>query len=161
VTDTADEQRPGPLMREALDLFGEYQHTGGRPLITRAVPAFRTALAAADRYGVPDIAAYYNNLAYALHELAEATGDRAAQAESADWHRAAVAATERDDPDLAGYLCTLASGLCAQFGYTGQAEPAARGARGGHGSGRPARGRAGPGDPECRAGRGARQAVRA
>lgn len=122
MTDAAGEQRPGPLVREALDLFCEYKRTGGKPLITRAVQTFRAALTAADRYGVPDIAAYHNNLAYALHELAEATGDEAAQTEAVSWHRAAVAATERDDPALAGYLCTFASGLCALYGYAGQAE---------------------------------------
>jgi hypothetical protein len=122
VTDAAGEPRPGPLVREALDLFGEYQRTGGKPLITGAVQTFRAALTAAGRYGVPDIAAYHNNLAYALHELAEATGDEAAQAEAVRWHRAAVATTERNDPAMAGYLCTLASGLCALYGYAGQAE---------------------------------------
>ena len=37
-----------------------------------AVPIFRAALAEAAATGAPDIAAYHNNLGYALHELAEA-----------------------------------------------------------------------------------------
>jgi len=43
MTVTGGEQRPEPLVREALDLFGEYQRTGGRPLLTRAVHVFRAA----------------------------------------------------------------------------------------------------------------------
>lgn len=116
------EQRPEPLVREALDLFGEYQHTSDQPSLVRAVHVFRAALAAAVRVGVPDIAAYHNNLGYALRELAVATGDAAVQAESVRCLRAAVAATDSDDPDRVAYLCSLASGLRELYGYTGDAE---------------------------------------
>src|SRR6478735_5283530 len=71
----------------------------------------RNTSAPATRTGVPDIAAYHNNLAYALHNLADATADTAAQAESVSHQRAAVAATDPGDPDRAPYLFTLASGL--------------------------------------------------
>jgi tetratricopeptide (TPR) repeat protein len=122
VTERGGEQRPEPLVREALDLFGEYQHTSDQPSLVRAVHVFRAALAAAVRVGVPDIAAYHNNLGYALRELAVATGDAAVQAESVRCLRAAVAATDSDDPDRVAYLCSLASGLRELYGYTGDAE---------------------------------------
>lgn len=101
------------LVREALALFGEYQRAGDVTALTRAVPVFRAALASAVETGAPDIAAYHNNLGYALHELATATGDGAVQAEAVRCHRAAVAATGPDHDDRAAYLCTLSSGLRA------------------------------------------------
>lgn len=113
------EQRPQSLAREAADLASEYQRTGDVPLLTRAVDACRAALAAAARGGVPDMAAYHNNLAYALHELAAATADAAAQAESADCYRSAVAAASSDDPDRVLYLFSLTSALRDLYGYTG------------------------------------------
>jgi hypothetical protein len=119
---TRGEQRPGPLAREGLDLFEEYQRTGDQSLLTRAIPVLRAALAAAARTGVPDIAAYHNNLAYALHNLADATADTAAQAESVSHQRAAVAATDPGDPDRAPYLFTLASGLRDLHGRTRRVE---------------------------------------
>ena len=109
-------------MREALGLFGEYQRTGDQPSLVRAVPVFRAALAAAVRVGGPDISSYHNNLGYALRELAVATSDAAAQAESVRCLRAAVAAVDSDDPDRAAYLCSLSSGLRDLYGYTGDAE---------------------------------------
>lgn len=81
MTEVGGERRSQSPVREALDLFGEYQRTGDLPLLTRAVPGFRAALAAAVGTGPPDIATYHTNLGYALHELATATGDAAAQAE--------------------------------------------------------------------------------
>jgi len=116
------EQRTESLVREALELFEEYQRTSDQSLLTRAVPVFRAALAAAERAGAPDIAAYHNNLAYALHLLAEATTDAATQAESVSHHRAAVAATGPDDLDRVPYLCTLSSGLRDLYGYTRSVE---------------------------------------
>jgi len=74
------------------------------------------------RVGVPDIAAYHNNLGYALRELAVATSDAAAQVESVRCLRAAVAATDPDDPDRTAYLCSLSSALRELYGYTGEAE---------------------------------------
>lgn len=122
MTETGGEQRPESLVREALDLFGEYQRTGGRPPLTRAVDMFRAALAAAVRGGAPDIAAYHNNLGYALRQLAAATADAAAQAESVSCYRAAVAAIGPDDLDRVPYLCSLASAARELYGYTGQAD---------------------------------------
>ena len=116
------EQRPEPLMHEALDLFGEYQRSSDQPSLVRAVRVFRAALAAAVRVGVPDIAGYHNNLGYALRQLAVATSDAAAQAESVRCLRAAVAAADPDDPDRAAYLCSLSSALRELYGYTGDAE---------------------------------------
>lgn len=109
------EQRPLSLVREAMELLAEYQRAGDVPLLTAAVSGFRAALAAALSAGLPDVAAYHNNLGYALHELAEATDDPAAAAEAVRCHRAALAATETGDPDRVGYLCTLSSGLRAQY----------------------------------------------
>jgi hypothetical protein len=71
--------------------------------------------------GAPDIAGYHNNLGFALHELGAATADAAAEAEAVSCQRAALAAAGPDDPDRAGYLCSLSSGLRALFRYTGQA----------------------------------------
>src|SRR5579862_6538030 len=116
MTSTAGEQRPEPLVRKAFDLFSQYQRTHDQPLITRAVHVFRAALAAAIRCGSPDIAAYHNNLGYALHEFAVATGDEAAQAEAVHCHRAAVAAAGRDDAARVPYLLSLSSGLRALYG---------------------------------------------
>lgn len=121
MTGTGGEHRPEALAREALDLFGEYQRTGGQALFTPTVHAFRAALAAAVRDGTPDIAAYHNNLGYALRQLAAATADAAAQAESVGCYRAAVAATGPDDVDRVPYLCSLASALRDLYGYTGEA----------------------------------------
>ena len=91
MTEVGGERRSQSLVREALGLFGEYQRTGDLPLLARAVPVFRAALAEALGTGAPDIAAYHNNLGYALHEFATATGDAAAQAEAVGCHRAALA----------------------------------------------------------------------
>ena len=121
LTGTADQQRPESLMLKALDLFGEYERTGERPLLTDAVRLFRAALSAAVRCEVPDSASYYNNLGYALHELAEVAGDASAQAEAVRCHRSAVAAVDRDNPRHAGYLCSLVSGLRALHGHSGDA----------------------------------------
>src|SRR5579863_2509091 len=121
MTSEADEQLPGLLAREALDLFGEYQGGGGQALIARAVPVFRAALAAAIRCGARDIAVYHNNLGYALHELAVATDDAASEAEAVRCQRAALDATGPDDEDRAAYLCSLASGLRALYDHTGEA----------------------------------------
>ena len=119
MTEAGGGRRPQPLVREAMELFAEYQRAGGPPLLTQAVSMFRAALAAALGACAPDIAAYHNNLGYALHELAEATGDPAAQAEAVRCHRAALATAGPGDEDRAGYLCTLSSGLRAQYTSTG------------------------------------------
>jgi hypothetical protein len=119
---TGGEPGPQGLARAALDLFAEYQDAGELALLSQAVHAFREALASALRVGVPDIAAYHNNLAYALHLHAVATDDAAAQAESVSCHRSAVAATGPEDPDRVPYLCTLVSGLRELYRYTGNAE---------------------------------------
>jgi tetratricopeptide (TPR) repeat protein len=109
-------------MREAVDLFGEYQRSRDLPSLVRAVPVFRAALAAAVRVGLPGIAAYHNNLGYALRELAVATSDAAAQVEAVRCLGSAVDATDADDPDRTAYLCSLSSGLRELYGYTGDAE---------------------------------------
>jgi tetratricopeptide (TPR) repeat protein len=137
VTGPGGEQRPEPLAREALDLVGEYQRTGDLRLLAAAVPALRAALASALACRAPDPAAYHGNLAYALRLLAraasqgEAAGEAAgagetgsaaaALAEAAASLRAAVAAASPDDPDRAGYLCALASGLRDLYRATGDA----------------------------------------
>jgi len=122
MTITGGEQRPASLARAALDLFGEYQRAGGQPLLTRVVGMLRAALAAAVRDEAPDIAAYHNNLGYALRELAVASADATAQADSVSCYRAAVAATGPDDPDRVPYLCSLTSALRDLYGYTGAGE---------------------------------------
>jgi hypothetical protein len=118
MTETGREQRRLSLMREAINQFEGYQRTGEQSLLARAVPLLRAARAAAMEGGAPGLAAYHNNLAYALHEVAAATGDPAVQAEAVDCHRAAVAAAGPADFDRPGYLLTLASGLCALYGFT-------------------------------------------
>ncbi|HEX4831641.1 MAG TPA: hypothetical protein VH478_11180, partial [Trebonia sp.] len=121
MTETGREQRRLSLMREAINQFEGYQRTGEQSLLARAVPLLRAARAAAMEGGAPGLAAYHNNLAYALHEVAAATGDpavQAVQAEAVDCHRAAVAAAGPADFDRPGYLLTLASGLCALYGFT-------------------------------------------
>jgi len=110
--------RSQSLVREAVGLFGEYQRTGDLPALARAVPVFRAALAAAVETGAPDVAAYHNNLGYALHEFATATGDAPGQAEAVGCHRAALAATGPDHDDRAAYLCTLSSGLRALYAFS-------------------------------------------
>jgi hypothetical protein len=67
---TEGEQRPKPLARAALDLFGDYQRAGGQSLLTRVVDMLRAARTAAVREGTPGIAAYHNNLGYVLGQLA-------------------------------------------------------------------------------------------
>jgi CHAT domain len=122
MTLTGGEQRPQSLVREAVDLVGEYQRTGDVPLLTRAVDVCRVALAAAVRDGAPDIATYHNNLGYTLHELAEATADADAQAESVGCYRAAVAATGPDHFDRVPYMISLASALRDLYARTGGVE---------------------------------------
>jgi hypothetical protein len=117
-------------------LFSEYQRTGDPPLLTNAVHVFRAALGAAVRIGAPDITAYHNNLAHALHELAAATSDAAAQAVSVSCQRSA-AACGLDDLDRAPYLCTLASGLRDLYGHR-ECRAASRGGSRGHCGHRPA-----------------------
>jgi hypothetical protein len=108
----------GPLVRLAAELFGDYQRDRDLDALRAAVNLFRDARALALLEGSPDIAAYHNNLAYALHELAQATGDAATQAEAVRCHRAALAATDPGDPDRTAYLCTLSSGLRDLYRFT-------------------------------------------